>query len=129
MVLTAASSEYEVGTFDGKAFTAEEGRRSCADSEGEGFMRRRLSATSPKTGGDQIGWLRGAIARDGFNQCIHCTELKLLTRRRHPSRASAGQRAYAPSWQKVFGRSGGGQTGDANRWRRRVGIAGGARGI
>jgi sucrose-6-phosphate hydrolase SacC (GH32 family) len=78
-VLTAASSEYEVGSFEGTTFTAETpklpGRR------GDGFYAAQTYSDFPSSDGRriQIGWLRASSPGMPFNQCMSLPrELRLV---------------------------------------------------
>ena len=79
-VLTAASSEYEVGSFDGKTFTAETVK--LPGQRGEGFYAAQTFSDIPAGDGRriQIGWLQAPSPGMSFNQCLSLPlELKLLS--------------------------------------------------
>lgn len=79
-VLTAASSEYEVGSFDGKTFTADTPK--LPGQQGEGFYAAQTYSDIPSRDGRriQIGWLRAPSPGMPFNQCMSLPlELKLLS--------------------------------------------------
>ena len=78
-VLTAANSEYEVGTFDGQKFTAETAK--LPGQRGEGFYAAQTYSDIPASDGRriQIGWLRAASPGMPFNQCMSLPhELRLV---------------------------------------------------
>ncbi len=69
-VLTAASSEYEVGQFDGRTFTPETGK--LPGHRGKGFYAAQTFSDIPPADGRrvQIGWLQTATRGMSFNQSM-----------------------------------------------------------
>ena len=67
-VLTAASSEYRVGTFDGKTFTPETGK--LPGHRGAGFYAAQTFTGAPNGRTVQIGWLQAATPAMPFNQSM-----------------------------------------------------------
>jgi sucrose-6-phosphate hydrolase SacC (GH32 family) len=98
-VLTGASSEYMVGTFDGEKFTSETPK--LPGHRGKGFYAAQTFSDIPPQDGRriQIGWLQAPSPGMSFNQCMSLPlELRLLT-------TSDGPRL---TWQPVpFGGVGG----------------------
>ena len=91
-VLTGASSEYQVGTFDGVKFTPETPK--LPGHRGKGFYAAQTFSDIPATDGRriQIGWLQAPSPDMPFNQCMSLPlELKLLS-------TTAGPRL---AWQPV----------------------------
>ena len=89
-VLTAASSEYMVGTFDGKTFTPETPK--LKGHLGRGFYAAQTFSHEPKGRVVQIGWLQTATPGMPFNQAMSLPlELKLR-------QTAAGPRL---TWQPV----------------------------
>ena len=79
-VLTAASSEYKLGSFDGKNFTAETPK--LPGQRGEGFYAAQTFNDIPASDGRriQIGWLQAPSPGMPFNQCLSLPlELKLIS--------------------------------------------------
>lgn len=79
-VLTAASSEYELGTFDGRKFTAETPKLPGVRSPD--FYAAQSYNDIPARDGRriQIGWLRAPSPGMPFNQCMSVPlELRLLS--------------------------------------------------
>ncbi len=79
-VLTAASSEYELGTFDGEKFTGETPK--LPGVRNGDFYAAQTYSDIPASDGRriQIGWLRAASPGMPFNQCMSLPlELKLIT--------------------------------------------------
>jgi sucrose-6-phosphate hydrolase SacC (GH32 family) len=79
-VLTAASSEYEVGSFDGQKFAAETAK--LPGQRGDGFYAAQTFSDIPPSDGRriQIGWLRAPSPGMPFNQCMSLPlELTLLS--------------------------------------------------
>ncbi len=79
-VLSAAGSEYEVGSFDGQRFTAETAM--LPGQQGDGFYAAQTFSDIPKSDGRriQIGWLQAPSPGMPFNQCMSLPqELKLLS--------------------------------------------------
>jgi sucrose-6-phosphate hydrolase SacC (GH32 family) len=77
-VLTAGSSEYMVGTFDGTTFTPETPK--LPGHRGRGFYAAQTFSDIPKTDGRriQIGWFQTPTPGMPFNQCMTIPmELKL----------------------------------------------------
>jgi sucrose-6-phosphate hydrolase SacC (GH32 family) len=69
-VLTAASSDYKVGAFDGKTFTPETPK--LTGQRGDGYYAAQSYSDIPANDGRriQIGWLRAASPGMPFNQCM-----------------------------------------------------------
>jgi fructan beta-fructosidase len=69
-VLTAASSEYQVGSFDGERFIAETPKLS--GHRGRGFYAAQTFSDIPASDGRriQIGWLQAQSPGMPFNQCL-----------------------------------------------------------
>ncbi|MDB6152927.1 MAG: glycosyl hydrolase family 32, partial [Chthoniobacteraceae bacterium] len=77
-VLTAASSDYEVGTFDGTRFTSESGK--IKGHKGRGFYAAQTFSDLPDQRRIQIGWLQAASPGMAFNQAMSLPlELSLRT--------------------------------------------------
>lgn len=79
-VLTAASSEYRVGTFDGKQFTPETPK--LPGQRGQGFYAAQTFSDMPAKDGRriQIGWFRTETKGMPFNQSMSLPmELKLVS--------------------------------------------------
>jgi fructan beta-fructosidase len=79
-VLTAASSEYMVGQFDGKKFTPETAR--LPGHRGTSFYAAQTYNGIPAHDGRriQIGWMRAPAPGMPFNQCMSLPlDLKLIT--------------------------------------------------
>ena len=79
-VLTAASSEYLIGSFDGAKFTPETAK--LPGQRGKGFYAAQTYSDLPAGDGRriQIGWLQAPSPGMTFNQCMSLPlELKLLT--------------------------------------------------
>jgi sucrose-6-phosphate hydrolase SacC (GH32 family) len=79
-VLTAASSEYAVGTFDGAKFTPETGK--LKGHRGRGFYAAQTFSDLPVKDGRriQIGWLQAPTPDMPFNQAMTIPlELKLIS--------------------------------------------------
>jgi sucrose-6-phosphate hydrolase SacC (GH32 family) len=79
-VLTAASSEYKLGTFDGEKFIAETPKLPGVRSDA--FYAAQTYSDIPASDGRriQIGWLRAPSPGMPFNQCMTVPlELKLMT--------------------------------------------------
>ncbi|MFO0800231.1 MAG: glycoside hydrolase family 32 protein [Gemmataceae bacterium] len=76
-VLTAADSDYVVGTFDGREFKPESGR--LKGSRGIGFYAAQTVSHDPKGRVVQIGWLQAPSPGMPFNQEMSLPlQLKLL---------------------------------------------------
>ena len=77
-ILTAANSEYAIGTFDGKAFHSELGK--IGDVRGKGFYAAQTFSDMPDGRRIQIGWMQAPSPGMSFNQLqsIPC-ELTLRT--------------------------------------------------
>jgi sucrose-6-phosphate hydrolase SacC (GH32 family) len=78
-VLTAASSEYMVGSFDGRSFTAETAK--LPGHRGSGFYAAQTFSDIPAQDGRriQMGWLQTATPGMPFNQSMSIPmELKLI---------------------------------------------------
>lgn len=78
-VLTAASSEYKVGTFDGHTFTPETPK--LPGHRGRGFYAAQTFSDLPQSDGRriQIGWLQTETPGMSFNQALSLPlELKLV---------------------------------------------------
>jgi len=67
-VLSAASSEYRVGEFDGRVFTPE--TPLLPGHRGRGFYAAQTFSNEPKGRRVQIGWLQTATAGMPFNQSM-----------------------------------------------------------
>ncbi len=67
-VLTAASSEYMVGSFDGKTFTPETPK--LAGHRGRGFYAAQTFSNEPKGRRVQIGWFQTETKDMPFNQAM-----------------------------------------------------------
>jgi fructan beta-fructosidase len=67
-VLTAASSEYRVGSFDGKTFTPETPK--LPGHRGKGFYAAQTFSDEPKGRRVQIGWFQTATPGTAFNQAM-----------------------------------------------------------
>ena len=67
-VLTAASSEYMVGSFDGKAFTPETPK--VPGHRGKGFYAAQTFSNEPKGRVVRIGWLQTTTPNMPFNQAM-----------------------------------------------------------
>jgi sucrose-6-phosphate hydrolase SacC (GH32 family) len=79
-VLTAANSDYKLGSFDGKSFTAETPK--LPGQRGEGFYAAQTFNDLPAGDGRriQIGWLQAPSPGMPFNQCLSLPlELKLIS--------------------------------------------------
>ena len=79
-VLTAASSEYELGSFDGTIFTAETPK--LPGHQGDGFYAAQTFSDVPANDGRRIemGWLQAPSPGMAFNQAMSLPlELKLLS--------------------------------------------------
>jgi sucrose-6-phosphate hydrolase SacC (GH32 family) len=75
-VVTAASSDYMVGQFDGKTFTPETPK--LKGHLGRGFYAAQTFSNEPKGRTVQIGWLQTATPGMPFNQAMSLpNELKL----------------------------------------------------
>lgn len=76
-VLTGASSEYMLGTFDGKSFTPQ--TPLLKGHQGKGFYAAQTFSNEPKGRIVQIGWLQMRTVQMPFNQGMSLPlELKLL---------------------------------------------------
>lgn len=67
-VLTAANSEYAVGTFDGVKFTPEV--TSLPGQRGRGFYAAQTYSDEPQHRRIQIGWFQAPSPGMSFNQCM-----------------------------------------------------------
>jgi sucrose-6-phosphate hydrolase SacC (GH32 family) len=77
-VLTAASSEYMVGSFDGTKFTPE--TEKLKGHRGRGFYAAQTFSDEPQGRRIQIGWLQAPSPGMPFNQCMSLPlELKLIS--------------------------------------------------
>ncbi len=75
-VLTAASSEYMVGSFDGATFTPETAK--LPGHRGKGFYAAQTFSREPKNRVVQVGWLQTTTPGMAFNQSMSLPlELKL----------------------------------------------------
>jgi fructan beta-fructosidase len=76
-VLTAASSDYMIGQFDGQKFTPETAK--LKGQQGRGFYAAQTFSHEPQGRVVQIGWLQTATRGMPFNQSMSLpNELKLL---------------------------------------------------
>ncbi len=77
-VLTAASSEYRIGTFDGKKFVPETPK--LPGMQGRDYYAAQTFSQEPKGRHIQIGWFRTETPGMPFNQAMSIpSELKLKT--------------------------------------------------
>lgn len=77
-VLTAANSDYAVGTFDGKRFTAE--TPALPGHRGRGFYAAQTFSDEPKGRRVQIGWFQTETREMPFNQSLSLPlELRLVS--------------------------------------------------
>lgn len=67
-VLTAASSDYMVGTFDGEAFKPE--TKMLKGNLGRGFYAAQIFSNAPDNRVIQIGWLQAGSPGMSFNQAM-----------------------------------------------------------
>ena len=67
-ILTAANSEYRIGSFDGKTFTPESGK--LIGSRGRGFYAAQTFSHDPKGRTVQIGWMQAPSPAMSFNQAM-----------------------------------------------------------
>ena len=67
-VLTAANSEYMIGSFDGKTFTPETPK--LTGSRGRGFYAAQTFSHDPKNRTVQIGWMQAPSPGMTFNQAM-----------------------------------------------------------
>ena len=67
-VLTGASSEYMLGSFDGKTFTPETPK--LPGHRGRGFYAAQTYSDAPDGRRIQIGWLQAPSPGMSFNQCM-----------------------------------------------------------
>lgn len=84
-VLTAASSDYMVGSFDGKVFKPETGK--LKGMKGRGFYAAQTFNNIPAADGRciQIGWLQAPSPGMAFNQAMSLPlELRLVSTREGP---------------------------------------------
>ncbi len=87
-VLTAASSDYMIGAFDGQKFTPETGK--LKGNFGRGFYAAQTFDHEPKGRRIQIGWLQAPSPGMPFNQCMSLPmELTLRTTAEGPRLARA----------------------------------------
>ncbi|QEL18935.1 glycoside hydrolase family 32 protein [Limnoglobus roseus] len=76
-VLTAANSDYQVGTFDGATFTPE--TKKIKGVRGKGFYAAQTFANAPDGRVIQVGWLQAPSPGMAFNQAMSIPlELKLM---------------------------------------------------
>ena len=78
-IVTAASSDYRVGTFDGRAFVSETDM--LPGQRGKGFYAAQTFSNIPATDGRriQIGWMQAPSPGMPFNQCMSVPqELRLI---------------------------------------------------
>jgi len=86
-VLTAASSDYMVGTFDGQKFTPETAK--LKGQQGRGFYAAQTFSSEPQGRVIQIGWLHTATRGMAFNQSMSLPhELRLASTPDGPRLAS-----------------------------------------
>ena len=71
-ILTAANSDYEVGTFDGKTFTAETPK--LKGNRGRGFYAAQTFSNEPKGRRIQIGWFQIATHGKNWNQTTNLSQ-------------------------------------------------------
>ena len=79
-VLTAASSEYQIGSFDGERFVAE--TEKLPGHRGRGFYAAQTFSDIPAADGRRIqcGWLQAPSPGMPFNQCLSLPlELRLVS--------------------------------------------------
>src|SRR5204863_4005068 len=79
-VLTAGSSEYRLGTFDGEKFTPETPK--LPGHRGKGFYAAQTYSDIPAVDGRriQIGWMQAPSPGMTFNQCMSVPlELQLIS--------------------------------------------------
>lgn len=77
-ILTAASAEYMVGSFDGRKFTPETGK--LPGHYGKGFYAPQTYSDMPDARRIQFGWLQAPSPNMSFNQCMSLPqELKLVS--------------------------------------------------
>jgi fructan beta-fructosidase len=82
-VLTAADSDYMIGTFDGHAFSNE--TQKLKGNLGRGFYAAQTFSNDPKGRIVQIGWLQAPSPAMAFNQCMSIPiELKLVSTAQGP---------------------------------------------
>ena len=82
-ILTAADSDYMVGTFDGKAFTPETPK--LTGSLGRAFYAAQTFSNDPTGRVIQVGWLRAESPGMSFNQCMSLPlELRLVSTKEGP---------------------------------------------
>jgi len=82
-VLSAANSEYAVGTFDGTSFTPEAVR--LTGRYGSAYYAPQTFSDEPRGRRIQIGWMRAPIPGMPFNQCMSVPqELHLVSTLRGP---------------------------------------------
>ena len=67
-ILTAASSDYMVGSFDGEKFTPE--TKMIKGHRGRGFYAAQTFSNAPDGRVIQIGWLQAPSPGMSFNQCM-----------------------------------------------------------
>jgi len=67
-ILTAADSNYRVGTFDGQKFQPETAK--LKGSQGVGFYAAQTFSNEPSGRVVQIGWLKAPSPKMPFNQCM-----------------------------------------------------------
>ena len=107
-VLTAASSDYMIGQFDGKRFTPETGR--LKGHLGGGFYAAQTFSHEPQGRVVRIGWLQTATPGMPFNQAMSLPiELRLRA-------TTAGPRlTWTPVKELETLRDGSDQSGDAGQ--------------
>lgn len=77
-VLTAASSDYRVGAFDGKHFTSETPK--LPGQRGKGFYAAQTFSNEPQGRRAQIGWFQTVTPGMSFNQSMSIPlELRLIS--------------------------------------------------
>ncbi len=82
-VLTAADSNYVLGTFDGKVFTPE--TKTLPGHRGKGFYAAQTFSNDPKGRVIQMGWFQTATPGEAFNQSMTVPlELKLVSTKDGP---------------------------------------------
>jgi len=85
-VITAANSDYKVGTFDGREFSS--APQKLKGNHGRGFYAAQTFTNDPKNRVIQIGWLQAPSPSAPFNQCMSIPiQLSLVSTEQGPSLA------------------------------------------